>query len=272
MNKQQKQRFRAAVYVAVLSFAFVCISVGLLSQEGAVRDLSLGLGANLLSVALLFFIVNRFFGLDTDDTVLDRINSLLGSSENMTQLSFDKNEASDIFPIEKVLETAREVDVLGYNTAQFLSRFRNDLIKRVQLGAKVRLIIIEPGSQAYQLVETSSYSGSFKHNVRRSLGYIREMQKETDSNTLKVKGSLECRLTNWIPSCSLLIFDHSKPSGSMKISANTLHITIPSSRRGRLHIIVKRDNEPEIFKHYVEQFEELWEKGSVLEPDTVVSS
>jgi len=96
-NKQQNRKFKIAVYITVLSFAFVFLVISFIVRDDFVRNLLMNIGTDLLGVTLLFFIVNKFFGLDTDESFSERLEALIGILERRDNILSDRDEGQKKF-------------------------------------------------------------------------------------------------------------------------------------------------------------------------------
>jgi hypothetical protein len=259
-NKIRQQRFKQAVYIAIFSFALLLLLLGFISKEGYWRDLSLNIGTDLLGVVLLFFIVNKFFGLDTEDNVSERIEKLLDNLDRREDILCDNKEGIERFQFELLAQSLKELDVVGINLAEFLQEFYDQIICRVQDGAIVRILIIDPHSQARELINRNTTVNDFDGNVQRALGYAQKIQKGLINNSKRSKGSFEVHLINWVPSFSAIIVDKSLLTGTAKIAVYSLHYEIPVYS-GRLNILAPRKEQSKWFDYCVDQFNRAWEIG-----------
>lgn len=93
MDKKKLRRFRWAVYLLIGALAIILYFVGfLIAAESPLGNLFLSLAAELLGVALIFFIVNQFFVLppqeDEQREVLRKVSHLLDEATRMTAVQF----------------------------------------------------------------------------------------------------------------------------------------------------------------------------------------
>lgn len=259
MNSKQQQKFKIAVYVAILSFAFVFLVISFVIQNDFWRNLAMNIGTDLLGVTLLFFIVNKFFGLDTDESFSERLETLIAILERRVNILNSKDEGTQKFQLSNALQTAQELDVIGYNLTGLLQEFYEPIIKRVQAGAHIRVLLIDPTSMARDLINHNTAIFDFDGNSQRSLNYLKIIQARL-KNSETMKGSFEFRVLNWIPSCSVVIVNRNLPSGIAKVDIYSLHYRIPV-RDGGLNLILNRVEHPQWFDYYVNQFETTWDKG-----------
>ena len=260
-NKQQHQKFKIAVYITILSFAFVFLVISFIVRDDFMRNLLMNIGTDLLGVTLLFFIVNKFFGLDTEDSFSERLEVLIGILERRVNILNDRDEGSKKYQLATILQTAQDLDVIGWNLPNLLQEFYEPIIKRVQAGVTVRILIIDPTSLARDLIYQNTVMYDFDSLTQRAIKYIQIIQDRLKADSRKTKGTFEFRVINWIPSCSVTIANKNLPSGSAKVDVYSLHYRIPA-REGGLNFVLQRSEHPQWFEYYVNQFEKAWERGT----------
>ena len=264
-NKQQNRKFKIAVYITVLSFAFVFLVISFIVRDDFVRNLLMNIGTDLLGVTLLFFIVNKFFGLDTDESFSERLEALIGILERCVNILSDRDEGQKKFQLATILPTVQDLDVIGWNLPNLFQEFFEPIIKCVQAGAKVRVLIIDPTSMARDLIYQNTIMFDYDSRTQRAIKYIQIIQDRLKADARKHKGTFEFRVINWIPSCSVTIANKNLPSGSAKVDVYSLHYRIPA-REGGLNFVLRRSEHPQWFEYYVNQFEKTWERGTPYIP------
>ena len=258
MNKQKHQeRLKTAVYISIMSFSFLLLTVSYYVENGYWYDLTINTGLSLLSVGILFFIVNKFFGLDAEDKHSKRFEYLLDILEKKSGLLFDKKTAFDQFNFDTMVHSAKEIDVVGYNLAEFFKEYYGTIAERVTQGAHVRVVIVDPSDTARDLFMCNSSLGDFDGHVTRTLYYFKYI-RELANNSRKVAGSFEVRFTNWIPSYSMISVDRSSKSGNIKASIYSIHYRIPE-HVADLNIVLERKEHPKWFDYFINQYEKIWE-------------
>ena len=89
--------------------------------------------------------------------------------------------------------------------------------------------------------------------------FISDVEKKLSSDG-KSKGSFEFHLTDWIPSCSMIIFKYGPNKGIARIS-----IQNPSLRQhaeGRRAIVLPHPEYADDFEYFAGQFDALWNRDS----------
>jgi hypothetical protein len=256
MKLNPKQRLEIGAYIVTIALAIPSYVFALLVKNSSFQDLLINLSATFAGAGFLFFLLNRFFGLDNDlsniiETSLRRITatkSILATNDEWPLL----------FPKKDILNIAEKVDVLGITPIDFLQYYREVIIKRVQVGTIVRLILIDPTSKASATFREVWEYSTFDTDFQRSLGLIHEIQ-DAIKKSGKSKGKFEIRLLAWIPSCTMIIVDSHLSTGKAKVAVNNPNYS--TSTASRPHIILNKNNDPYWYTYYNDEFEKLWNQA-----------
>lgn len=262
MSNKQQQRFKVAVYISIISIAIALIIAGyFIKTDDFWKNLTLNVATDLLGVGLLFFIVNKFFGLDTDENLLKRLESAIGILDRRVSVLNDREESRKKFHLAEILQTAQEIDIVGWNLASVLEEIYDPIIKRVLAGARVRIMITDPTSMARDLISQNTVIHDFDGLCQRAIKYVKIIEEQLEKSPRKVKGSFEFRVLNWIPSCHVFIVNSDHISGVAKVEVYSLHYRIPA-REGGLSIVINRSDQPQWFDYFVNQFDKTWSNGT----------
>lgn len=256
MKWSQQRKIEVAVYIIVLSLAIILGAIGIIFLSGTFRDFFINLSADFLGVAILFFLVNRFFGLDQESTIQQQFDMVRNLIENKFGVLNDVKESKDKFNFEKLLQSAEQVDVIGYNLTSFLDEFRGKIIEQVQKGTKVRVIVVDPNSLAREMMYKHSTLHLYDKDIIQTFGFVNYINDGLSRKGQKKK--FEFRVIDWIPSCSLIIVDANKSTGIMNVKVNTPSYRTPKYE-SRLHLIFTQTEQPKWFEFFAKQFNELWE-------------
>ncbi len=162
--------------------------------------------------------------------------------------------------IKKELAEATQIDLMGYSLISFLLAYSDAIVQAVLKGAKVRMIVINPNSKVIEVMRDLSPKNSIQNDIQRSLHSASSI---TNKGKGSLKGGIEVRLIDWIPSCSLIITDPEKESGVIRIGVNTPHYTSSSDKRA--HMVLSPKKEKYWFDVYTEEFELLWAEAKLYE-------
>lgn len=166
------------------------------------------------------------------------------------------------FKVEKRIETAKSIELLGYNLKSVLQEIRVPLANAVIRGASVRVILVDITSKSVQ--ETFQQHTNRPHLMFpewvAGLEHIKDIQ-EILAGAPKVNGKFEVKVTTWIPSSNLIIFNSDDENGIMKVGIHTVIFRQPLA--GRLSLILQRKDNQTAFEYFTKGFDTLWSKDSV---------
>lgn len=262
MKLNQRVRLEIAVYISVAALAVPAIIASLYLKNPVLQNLLLNIGAAFLSVAFLFFLVNRFFGINENGIQSDKIEHLIQLAERKTTDLIDENEARNRFLLEKLITSCEELDAVSFNLTDFLITFWALIVERVKQGAKIRLIVIDPASCAYPVIDKNSPPHKpFDQSIHETLTRVQKIQKIL-AQEKKLKGSFEFKLTCWIPSCGLIIVNPKSKTkcGVMKISIHSPHYSTPHDE-SNLNIVLSQIEQSRWYDYFLNQFEKLWQEA-----------
>lgn len=164
------------------------------------------------------------------------------------------------FNLEHWLRSAKTVDLLGYNLKSLLQVSRAPIADAVARGAVVRVVLVDfvaPLSETFR--EHSNRPHLLLADWVTSLEHIRDVQQLLHEKP-KVIGRFEVKVTNWIPSCSLIVVNANEDDGIAKIGVNSIVFRQPLANR--LTFVLNRSDDPGVFDHFVQGFDLLWERDS----------
>ncbi len=165
------------------------------------------------------------------------------------------------FRLEKYLDSAKTIDLLGYSLKGMLQDLRDPLAQAIIQGAIVRIVVVDITSPSANLFrEHSSRPNLLFPEWVIGLQHISDIQKIL-GNAQKVSGRLEVKVTSWIPSNNLVIINANDEKGILKAGIHSVTFRQPLS--DRLSLTIKRKNYPQAFDFYVKGFDMLWNDDSV---------
>ncbi|MBI5932401.1 MAG: hypothetical protein HY867_01735 [Chloroflexi bacterium] len=183
-----------------------------------------------------------------------------GSSKSFGLFTSDTDTFANL-KIDAQIATAKSIELLGYNLKSLLQELREPLAKAVVRGASVRIILVD--------IESNVTQEMFKQHSNRphlmlpewvtALEHIGDIQKMLQVAT-KLNGKLEVKVTDWIPSCNLIIFNSDEDNGLIKVGIHT--VTIRQPLTGRLSLILSKKENQNAFEYFAKGFNMLWEKDS----------
>ena len=189
-----------------------------------------------------------------------------GNSGKETESKFglftSNKDTFNNFKVEKEIENAKSVELLGYNLKDLLQELRAPLANAFIRGASVRIILVDIASDTVQ--KTFQQHSNRPHLILpewvTGFEHIKDIQ-EILAGASKINGKFEVRLTTWIPSSNLIIFNSDDENGIMKASIHTVIFRQPLA--GRLSLILRRKDNQTAFEFFAKGFDILWSKDSV---------
>ncbi|MCB9299926.1 MAG: hypothetical protein H6566_04700 [Lewinellaceae bacterium] len=167
------------------------------------------------------------------------------------------------------LEGVKQLDIIAYSGVYLFQNFQDKFAEAVSNGARLRIMLIDPDSQASELLASNQYFAENPGDTRKSIERIRQIWKDATKKLENFKtkrkrgGSIELRLINWIPSLSLIIVDRDSKNAELKVKVNSLYVdTPPFSTPNK---IINKQFSPVWFDYFVTQYEKVWEQGVSLE-------
>lgn len=167
---------------------------------------------------------------------------------------------------ESFTKHSQSIDFCGVSLTSTLNRQLSNLRDCIKRGGKVRILIIDPQSDALQMADLrsevpgSGYCGRKLDASFNDLNYLwRQGSLEAQANR---PGKIEIRLLNFAPSFGIYAFDVSKDSGHIFIEIYP-HITGWGSTPS-FELIQGRD--AHYYNYFSDQFEALWERAKDWQP------
>lgn len=253
MKLNSKKKLEIGAYIVTMALAVPSYGLARIAKDELVQDLLINLAATFAGVGFLFFLLNRFFGIDNDpvDKIKDLLKNITESKGNLVSL----NERRKRFPVGKNLFDAKNVNVLGNTLINFLDVHRELIIEKVQSGVSIRLLLINPSSKASDIFREVWEYSTFDSDIQRSFTLIESIQKAL-SKVGKLKGNFEVRLVPWIPSCTMIIVDPESNNGKATIGINNLNYS--TSVNNRPYLVLEKHIHTHWLNYYNQEFDKLW--------------
>jgi len=146
-----------------------------------------------------------------------------------------------------------QIDVMGYSLRNFIHNNQQTLIQAVMNGASIRLIVIDPNGKSIEVIEKIKPRTGLADDVRRSLQISKNIIDESKET---IRGKYEIRIIDWIPSCSLTIFNASSEDGWMEVGIFPPNYKKIAEKKAYIQFS-KKENE-NWFVEYASEFNDLW--------------
>lgn len=229
----------------------------------SIKNLILQVLPNFLAVLLAFLIVNYFLnrkGISTTKSLTNEIVTSLYQELNKQKI-LEKEEANANFNLKEKLETAQTLDIVAFSAINLLNTYRDNLVKSISKGSKIRVIRVKNHSSAAKVIMENSRMKGLEKDLERTdkiLEFANDEIIKIDNTLLE---NFKTRKIEWIPSCSMIIYNRNEKDASIKLTVNHLHLSTPISHRS-MNFIITRTLNPDWFDYLVSQYERLWEKGN----------
>src|SRR5438094_526996 len=132
MKLNQRVRLEIAVYITVAALAIPTIAAAFYLTNPLVQSLLINIGAAFLTVAFLYFLVNRFFEINENDIPSDKIGHLMQLAERRTSDLLDDNEARNRFLLKELISSCEELNAVSFNLSDFINTFWALIVERVK--------------------------------------------------------------------------------------------------------------------------------------------
>ena len=217
-------------------------------------------------------IVERYRRLNGIQTSNRRILSLLEGrfTDRPSALAFFHKLPS----LDSHIMAANQIDLCGVSLTATINKQFSNLRERLKEGACIRVLVADPNSFALKMSATRSGSPEDTEYFRKRLEttfndleyvFMNLLEYQQD-NTIKA-GSLSVRLMAFSPSFGILSFDANRANGIVFVEL------YPHYRYGTqptFDLTFQRDGE--WYKHFVEQFEQIWADAKPWTPAILSTS
>lgn len=164
--------------------------------------------------------------------------------------------------LEEHLKTAKTVDLLGYNLKSLLQANRELIANAVEHGANIRIVLVDiqnPIAQTFKAHSNrphlliSDWVTGFEH--------IRDIQRMLAKKS-KISGRFEVKLTDWIPSCNLILINSGEADGIVKVGVNS--VVFRQSMSERFNFVLEKRQNAKAFDFFVKGYDTLWSEDGNL--------
>ncbi len=255
-NEKQKLKVAAYSILAALAIIFGVSAIYVYKYSSLLGHFFAEVSAGIFCVILIFVILNFFFATPEAEmrNEFETIRRSM-SRKSMFYVTQDLN-AQELAFIERTRH-ADTIDLVGYSLAHLISFIKRDLIAAIEGGAIVRICWVDPASTAGSLMaERVGDQVQVNEPIDRSTRYLHEIISAIAPSGVVVKGSVELRLANWIPSCYVNILNGSASDATMMVG---IHAFAPGrSSQRRLYFWVSKKDDPVAAAFFKDQFERIW--------------
>ena len=142
MKSPQQKKLEVAAYIVISCLAVPSYILSLQVDPNSVfRDFLINISATLAGTGLLFFLLNRFFGLGGDPQEVIRENK----TKDFFQVEFPAE-------LQKHFHTATEVWLGGSSLNRTIPTYQSLIEEKIKQGLKVNILLIDPNGVATEQV------------------------------------------------------------------------------------------------------------------------
>lgn len=223
---------------------------------------------NLIAVLITWVVVYQVLikkGITPYNKLKDSI--ILEMADLLKPDSFkSQHETDKEFNLKDKLINAKEVLIVGYSCKYLIGGLRTEIVEAIQNKTNIKVLAIAPDSDASKLMSQFNNFQELKFDVKGMKHRLQLIKDEVSNSISKKKsGSIELRLVNWIPSCSLIFYiPKNNESGILKLKVYGVDHGVTLSKI-RTHKLIYEFKEKELYNDFLLHFHGLWKKGEVEE-------
>lgn len=264
MEDKRKRRYVLAVYliIALLAVVFILMGNYLFFDGSLTHELLINLASDLIGVVLLFFIINQVFFIDQDRDPRERLERIISTFERKFAVIDREEQISKRIGFPNNLKTARTFSFLALDASRILKDFHQEIVTSVVRGTHVQLLLLNSNSEAADLFRKriSKYGGSL-YNYSPIIELMFSNIRESSATVL---GSLEVRVSDWIPSCRIMAFDIDTENGAMMVNIYPLAFNEPQYK-SRFSIFLTPNIDNHWYQYFHSEYNKLWKNSTEWE-------
>ena len=173
--------------------------------------------------------------------------------------TFEYSNEIDTLQINRRIESAKTIDWLAFSNAKTVKIFRSHISKCLSEGGEIRMLLYDSTGKLFQDLEKDPTLSTKEY--KEYSGGAGDAIKFCFKNLLQpdIQGKLEIRLLDRVPPYRLTMYNMKHENGYVR-----LHILRPSNSPEAATIAWAREDDPEWFRVFAEQYETLWENSTSL--------
>ena len=238
-----RNKLEIGAYLVTLALAIPSYVWAVNAGDTPWRDFLINISATFAGAGFLFFLLNRFFGLDSTTN--------FGSGEIAAE-SFFRDDLPDM---RERLRSAKTIAVSGMTLSGSSGTYRKELKDCLERGGEVRVVILDPNQPAVD-VAANRYS---KHQNVNKLRKECEHALGNFETLLKRNGKLEpiqIRSCNAVPPYGIWLIDADSRNAEIWVKIYPYRGDITPA----FQLLPRKDGD--WFEFFQEQFELLWKNSA----------
>jgi len=166
------------------------------------------------------------------------------------------------------LKTAMQIDLCGVSLTSTISSQFATLRSKIESGAHIRILIIDPTSHAIEMTAERSMNPKdtiyYRRRLESTLSQVTYLYKFADDlkQNSENLGSLCVRMLSYAPSFGLIILDPNHKDGLAQIEIFPHKFGF----KARPTFVLTSDNDEEWYTYFIDQFEQMWNAANPWDP------
>lgn len=237
MKISNKQKLEIGAYIVILALAIPCYIVAInIENNESLKNFLINISATFAGTGLLFFLLNRFFGITGN---------------------YNEPSANDFFQKKfpnfgDRIESAKSINIIGITLGRTSNTFVPDFQNCIDRGGKIKILVVNPNHKAMEVaanrfLKHQEYE-KFKKECEHALDNFEVLKNRNN-------GNVEIRYLNAVPPFSLWTFDENSSRAELWLEIYTFRNNIEPA----IHLTPSRDKE--WYRVFNEQFELMWNTG-----------
>jgi hypothetical protein len=256
-NRKLIESYVKLAYIALLFISLVCFfAAALFTVPGDLRNLLYGFGIQILGAVAIFFFLDKVLLRGTLnlhqrlECIADRLD---GKTHFLRRVKENKH-------FDEVISDATEIYLVANSFGGLLRQYADSLSSCLKRGAHLKLLFLDPNGASCELFNTHS-GKNLKSEIEDYIKLAQSLKENCEKSGI---GAVEIKTIDWPASCSMHLIDPDKDSGYIRVTINTLHPYLDSSReKYRAHFILSKTVDKFWYESYREQFDVLWKNGKL---------
>jgi hypothetical protein len=266
MDKRIQTRYLILVYLLLLSLAGGLTYWASTAEAGKIKQsFLLNLATELIGVVVVFFVLKVF--LVDDNNYSEQISQII---ERFGSRPTSAKEFFREWPDMRThLMEASRIDVSGILLGTTIHRNYGVLLSRLRAGVDIRIMIIDPESEAAQMWATrigeQNRGNTRRDKVKPVMQELRTLVNEyvdyrNSSNTSGV-GNFSICLLPYAPSYGIFSFNHKRTNPQIFVE---IYVHKHVSHQQPPTFELKPDKDGNWYDYFVQEFDLMWRTGRVM--------
>jgi len=252
-----------------ITFASYVLYRQKIAQAAVSTDELLAAILTVLGLLATSQIVERYRRLNSIEKAVNRALAFLESrfTDRPSAIAFFQKTPS----LDQYVQGANQIDLCGVTLTSTVNKQFGNLRERLQAGAKIRILVIDPNSMALKMSAERSTSPDDTDYYRVRLdATVREIEylfkswaefKALHVGSAKT-GDLSVRLMSYAPSFGIISFDANQENGITFVEIYTHksgQVTSPT-----FDLTPQRDGN--WYRYFIEQYDQMWNAAKAWSP------